>query len=200
MIKAIIFDFGDIFINLNPTAVKNAFQSLGLEKWNSFLDDLNVSFEKGLITEEAFLKGVQSQAPMASLQEIKEAWNLVLADFPDYRLEFLKKLATKYPLFLLSNTDSIHIKSFETRYGTQFASDFYNCFKKVYFSYDLGMRKPHAEIYQYVLDQNNLDAQHTLFVDDKKANTDCAAQLGIRVWNLQVGQEDVVDLDISKHK
>jgi putative hydrolase of the HAD superfamily len=44
------------------------------------------------------------------------------------------------------------------------------------------------------LEQNNLVAENTLFVDDKTENTDSAAALGIKVWNLQVGKEDVVDL------
>jgi putative hydrolase of the HAD superfamily len=37
-----------------------------------------------------------------------------------------------------------------------------------------------------------------LFVDDKKVNTDAAESLGIHVWNLQVGKEDVVDLHKQK--
>ena len=38
-----------------------------------------------------------------------------------------------------------------------------------------------------------------LFVDDKKVNTDAAEKLGMQVWNLQVGEEDVVDLFNQKH-
>ncbi|MNE50252.1 D-glucose-1-phosphatase [compost metagenome] len=56
------------------------------------------------------------------------------------------------------------------------------------------MRKPNAEIYNYVLNKHELSAKRTLFIDDKKENTDAAQSLGIQVWNLQVGQEDVVDL------
>ncbi|HEU0126600.1 MAG TPA: HAD-IA family hydrolase, partial [Flavobacterium sp.] len=75
-----------------------------------------------------------------------------------------------------------------------FYKDFYACFEKVYFSFDIGMRKPDPKIYEFVLEQNNLVAENTLFVDDKTENTDSAATLGIKVWNLQVGKEDVVDL------
>ena len=41
---------------------------------------------------------------------------------------------------------------------------------------------------------NNLNPKKTLFVDDKKENTDIAEQLGLQVWNLQVGKEDVIEL------
>jgi putative hydrolase of the HAD superfamily len=37
-------------------------------------------------------------------------------------------------------------------------------------------------------------AERTLFIDDKKENTDAAAQLGLQVWNLQVGKETIMNL------
>jgi len=113
-------------------------------------------------------------------------------------LEFLQILSKKYRLFLLSNTDSIHIATFERENGASFYSDFYQCFEKVYFSFEMGMRKPDAEIYNNVLQNHGLLAKHTLFVDDKKENTDIAFSLGMHVWNLQVGKEDVVDLFSKK--
>ena len=60
------------------------------------------------------------------------------------------------------------------------------------------MRKPDAEIYNFLMNNHELAAKHTLFVDDKKENTDAALALGLHVWNLQVGQEDVVDLFTKK--
>lgn len=194
MIDTIIFDFGDIFINLDKQGTISGFQNLGMKEWIPEFDELNFSFEVGAISREDFIGGFQKQLPNASTEEILKAWNTVLADFPLYRLEFLQELSKKYRLFLLSNTDSIHIKTFEEKSGPSFYQDFYNCFEKVYFSFDLGMRKPDPKIYQYLIDKHNLVPENTLFVDDKKENTDSAAALGIKVWNLQVGKEDVVDL------
>ena len=194
MIDTIIFDFGDVFINLDKQGTINSLKKLGLTAWNEELNQLNHSFEKGQISEENFLLGIQKQLPNASISEITKAWNAVLLDFPLGRLAFLQKLSQKYRLFLLSNTDSIHIGTFEREYGTSFCSDFYQSFEKVYFSFEIGMRKPDAEIYQYVIENHNLLPKNTLFVDDKKENTDTALSLGIQVWNLQVGQEDVRDL------
>lgn len=194
MINTIIFDFGDIFINLDKKATMDGFKNLGLKEWNTDLDQLNFQFEKGNISKDEFLAGFQKQMPNAGIEEILEAWNAILADFPLYRLEFLQMLSKKYRLFLLSNTDSIHIDTFEQRVGASFYGDFYQCFEKVYFSFEMGMRKPDAEIYLTLLNNHQLQAKNTLFVDDKKENTDAAAALGIHVWNLQVGKEDVVDL------
>lgn len=198
MINTIIFDFGDVFINLDKKATLDGLKKLGLSDWNEDLNYLNLSFEKGQIAREDFLLGIQKHIPNASIEEITTAWNAVLLDFPLKRLEFLQKLSKKYKLFLLSNTDSIHIETFEQENGTSFYSDFYQCFEKVYFSFEMGMRKPDVEIYNFVLSQHNLIAKHTLFVDDKKENTDAAQSLGIHIWNLQVGKEDVVDLFSKK--
>ena len=194
MIDTIIFDFGDIFINLDKQATISKLQQLGMTEWSSELDRLNLLFETGDISPEEFIGGFQKELPNASKEEILEAWNAILADFPLYRLEFLQMLSNKYRLFLLSNTDSIHIETFENKSGISFYSDFYQCFEKVYFSFEIGMRKPNADVFQYLINKHELSPKRTLFVDDKKENTDGAAALGFNVWNLQVGQEDVVDL------
>jgi putative hydrolase of the HAD superfamily len=194
MIDTIIFDFGDIFINLDKEAPINKLKKLGLTHWNDDLNQLNLQFEKGQITEENFLLGFQKHLQNASFDEILDAWNSILLDFPLRRLEFLQKLTKKYRLFLLSNTDSIHIDTFERDNGLSFTRDFYMCFEKVYFSFEMGMRKPDAEIFEFLIANHELSPKRTLFIDDKKENTDAALLLGLQVWNLQVGQEDVVDL------
>lgn len=194
MINTIIFDFGDIFINLDKEAPINGLKKLGLTQWNEDLNQLNLQFEKGQISEENFLLGIQKHVPNASFDEILIVWNSILLDFPLRRLEFLQKLTKKYRLFLLSNTDSIHIDTFERENGLSFTRDFYMCFEKVYFSFEMGMRKPDAEIFNYLIKNHELSPKRTLFIDDKKENTDAALALGLKVWNLQVGQEDVIDL------
>ena len=194
MINAIIFDFGDVFINLRKEQSLVEFQKLGLNGPNEDLLAHNDLFEKGKINELEFINCFSKYIPNASLEEITKAWNSVIGDFPLYRLEFLQMLAGKYRLFLLTNTDSIHIERFEHKVGMSFYSDFYRCFEKVYYSYEMGMRKPDPEIFNTILRKHDLSPRRTLFVDDKKENTDVAASLGLYVWNLQVGQEDVVDL------
>ncbi|HLP65852.1 HAD family phosphatase [Flavobacterium sp.] len=194
MISTIIFDFGDIFINLEKEAQIEAFKKLGLNGPNEELIEANDQFEKGQLTELQFLETFTKFIPNASIEQIREAWNTIIGEFPLYRLEFLQLLSHKYKLILLTNTDEIHISRFEHNVGISFFSDFYQCFEKVYYSYEMGMRKPDPAIFSYILNKHDLSPKRTLFVDDKKVNTDAAASLGIHVWNLQVGEEDVVDL------
>lgn len=194
MINTIIFDFGDIFINLNKQGSIDEFKKLGLDGPNEELLEMNDLFEKGKISELQFIESFQKYIPNASVDEIRKAWNKVIDDFPLYRLEFLQMLKLKYRLFLLTNTDAIHIDHFEHKVGRTFSCDFYQCFEKVYYSYEMGMRKPDPSIFSYILNKHDLSPKRTLFIDDKKENTDAAKELGIQVWNLEVGKEDVVDL------
>lgn len=194
MINTIIFDFGDVFINLEKEKCFEEFRKLGLKELHKDLKAQNSLFEIGKISELEFIEGFQKYIPNASIEEIRGAWNSLLGDFPLHRLEFLQLLSKKYQLFLLSNTDSIHISHFEQQVGVSFFSDFYQCFEKIYFSYELGLRKPTAEVFNYLINKHELSPKRTLFVDDRIENTDMAKSLGMQIWNLQVGEEDVIDL------
>lgn len=194
MIEAIIFDFGDVFINLEKEIIKTEFSKLGLTSWSEDLEDLNKKYEIGKIEELEFISGFQKHLPNTELVDIRTAWNSILGDFPLYRLEFLQMISSKYKLFLLSNTDHTHIEKFEHKEGQTFARDFYSCFEKVYFSYEIGIRKPDENAFKYIINNHNLNPKKTLFVDDKKENTDVAEKLGFHVWNLQPGIDDVVEL------
>ena len=195
MINTIIFDFGDVFINLDREASLTALKKLGLHSWNEELENLNQEFERGKLTEVQFIIGLKKLIPNASIDDLRAAWNAVLLDFPLQRLEFLQRLSMmNYKLFLLSNTDEIHITKFEHMLGATFIREFYQCFEKVYFSFEIGVRKPDPQAFDYIIKKHALSTKHTLFIDDKKENTDIAAALGMQVWNIVPGKEDITQL------
>jgi len=195
MIKTIIFDFGDVFINLDKeTAMRNA---LALFKIDTFSDEIiktNNLYEQGLITTNQFIKFYKDAIPNISEGEIIDTWNSILLDFPIERLEFLKALSEekKYKLILLSNTNELHINWIIKHIS--FYEDFKNCFNAFYLSHEIYLRKPTNEIFQFVLEQNNLLAKDCLFIDDTKEHIDSANQLGINTWHLNPNTEDIVDL------
>jgi len=194
MIEAIIFDLGDVFLNLNHQASVDAFKKLGLNEWNDDLKSKTLLFETGKIDELQFLEAVQKHIPNSDLIEIREAWNAIIGDFPLERLEFLEKLQNKYDIFLLSNTNPTHIDKFEHRVGLTFAREFYAHFNKIYFSYETKVRKPEEAVFNLILKQNNLKPSKTLFVDDTLEHIETAKSLGINTWQIIVGQDDVTNL------
>lgn len=201
MIKNIIFDFGDIFINLDKEGTYKAMAKLGVTEISNEMVEIYHQYEKGFISSDEFIDFYKQKFPAIDSKDLVDAWNAVLLDFPERRLKFLKELSNskKYNLFLLSNTNDLHISWIQENWGMDLYSEFKNCFSKFYLSNEINFRKPDLDIYQFVLTENNLVAKETLFVDDLKVNTDAAKTLGINVWNLIPGEEDVVELFTKKH-
>lgn len=195
VIKTIIFDFGDVFINLDKEgAMKNA---LTLFKLNEIPEDLiviNTLYEQGLISSEEFIEFYTDNFPKLSKKDIIDSWNFILKDFPEERLTFLKKLKleNKFKLILLSNTNEIHINWVKEQ--VRFYNEFKSCFDQFYLSHEINLRKPNDDIYEFVLNQNNLRAEECLFIDDTKDNTEAASKLGIHVWNINEKKEDISNL------
>ncbi|MEP2237662.1 HAD-IA family hydrolase [Maribacter sp.] len=195
MIKNIIFDFGDIFINLDKQAPLLEMAKFGFTELTPELDTIFKEYEMGLMESDEFIDQLQAIFNNASREQIKDAWNSIILDFPEERLEFIEKLKNdnKYRLFLLSNTNDLHIDKVKESMGLERFNRFKNCFEVFYLSQQMKMRKPNANIYEKVLADNSLIAAETFFIDDTKENTDSASKLGIKCWNLQVGKQDVLE-------
>lgn len=200
MIKNIIFDFGDIFINLNKQGTYKAMAALGVTEITQEMMGIYHQYEKGLMTTDEFIGFFYNKFGIPKT-DLVSAWNAVLLDFPQRRLNFLTELAEskKYRLFLLSNTNDLHIKWVQDSVGEEFYNKFKNAFEQFYLSHEINFRKPDVEIYEFVLSENDLIAEETLFVDDLKENTDSANTLGIHTWNLIPKKDDVTEL-FSKNK
>lgn len=199
MIKNIIFDFGDIFINLHKEATFIALAKLGVDDISGEMMAIAHHYEKGEISTNDFINFFQNTFAI-SKEDVVFAWNAILLDFPTQRLQFLKELAKskKYRLFLLSNTNELHISWIQNEWGKELYAEFKNCFEQFYLSHEIGFRKPNSDIYEFVLQENNLKAAETFFIDDTKENTDAAKELGIQTWHLVPGKDDVINLLTKK--
>ena len=195
MIKTIIFDFGDVFINLDKEgALKLALEKFEITELDEELQSINALYEQGLISTDEFLDFYADNFPKLSKEELKSIWNFILKDFPEHRLQFIKQLAkdNNHQLILLSNTNELHIDYIKK--NVSFYEDFKNCFDQFYLSHEINLRKPNADIFNFVLTENKLNAEECLFIDDTLENTQTAQQLGINVWNNNPATEDIVDI------
>ena len=196
MIKNIIFDFGDIFIDLDKGATLKKMSGFGLKGFTAGMEAVNHRYEKGLITTPAYVDFYLKLYPNARRDEFIKAWNAIILKFPEHRLKWIEKLSEekKYRLFLLSNTNALHIDKVIEQMGTERYERFKNCFEKFYLSHEINLRKPDTDIYSFVLNENKLVPEETCFIDDTKKNTDAALSLGIQCWNLIPGKEDITNL------
>ncbi|MGG7663237.1 HAD family hydrolase [Dyadobacter sp. BHUBP1] len=192
-IRNIIFDLGDVILNIDVPIASKSFAELSGREQHEILTIFKESeifrqFETGLMDEPTFRNYVREilNFPDLSDEAIDTAWNSLLLDLPPERVELLKKLATKYRLFLLSNTSSIHItqvnKILEASTGVEKLEDL---FETVFLSYEMGLMKPDPRIYQEVLNEAGLKAEETLFLDDNADNIRSASQLGIETIHVQ---------------
>ena len=172
-IKNIIFDLGGVILNLDYIKTENEFKKIGVlhfkelynqKKQTVLFDD----FEKGKITPEDFISSFKESENL-KIKEIDfiNAWNAMLLEIPVEKLEFIENLKKNYKIFLLSNTNEIHIKKFEDDLRKKnMLKQFYKCFDKIYYSSRMGKRKPDENCFTQVLEDNELRAENTLFIDD----------------------------------
>ena len=103
---------------------------------------------------------------------------------------------SNYKLILLSNTNELHIDWVKKHISIY--DSFKNCFDTFYLSHEINLRKPNADIFNFVLKENKIKAENTLFIDDNSDNIKAAAKLGYHVWNLNPATEDITTLLESK--
>ena len=195
-INAIIFDLGGVLLDINYWLTIEAFNNLGCSDFESIYTQQKQSqlfddFETGKVSSETFRKSLQKQMQFSiSNVEFDNAWNKMLLQLPEQRIELLEKLNKKFSLFLLSNTNEIHIKAFKKIISSSIGYErFENCFKKVYFSSEIGNRKPNASCFEMVISENKLSAAKTLFIDDSIQHVEGAYKIGIKTLLIESGEE-----------
>lgn len=186
-IKNIIFDLGGVIINLRFQLALDAFQKLSksgkvLEFTQQQQSELFDAYETGRISDAEFRAGLREHYEVeASDTEIDAAWNALLLDIPAERIQLLQELGKKYRLFLLSNTNAIHLVRFSQLVADNFTiPSLDSLFEKTYYSHLIGQRKPDAIVFEQILAQNNLEAAETLFVDDSIQHIEGANKVGLK--------------------
>lgn len=182
-INAIIFDLGGVIINLNQQLTFSAFEKIGgTEEKLHAKPEVFTNYEKGKISTSRFLSELTLQLNEGvSEAEIINAWNAMLLDVPAHRLQLIRQLSARYRLFVLSNTNELHIAEFEKIFNREHpAENWYGLFEKVYYSHQVGYRKPEPQIFEHVLQEQRLDVGRTLFIDDTEMHVNAARKLGIK--------------------
>ncbi|WP_242205062.1 HAD family hydrolase [Aestuariivivens insulae] len=200
MIKTIVFDFGNVFINLDiEGALSRTCQTLNIDIFSEEITAVNSLYEQGLITTDEFLDFYANHFPGQSKETLTEVWNCILKNFPKHRLDFLKELksTSKYKLILLSNTNELHINWIKE--NVPFYNDFKNCFDAFYLSHEINLSKPNRDIFEFVLNENNLSPSECLFIDDNQANIETANRIGFKTWHINPNTEDVTTLLKTKN-
>ena len=203
-ITTLIFDLGGVLCDLDIDRCILNFKQLGLENFEHYLNNFGQSgffmqLEKGLITAEDFRNEVRklTSKPLTDTQ-INEAWNSFLVGIPTKKLDLIIELRKKFRVVLLSNTNIIHFPDTVARFFNFNGMSTSDYFDKCYLSYEMKMAKPDEEIFNALLEAEQVSANECLFLDDGQKNIEQAAKLGIQTYLVKAGEDlswlvDLVD-------
>ncbi len=178
MIKAILFDMGNVLLFFNARISSKAFaQATGLteeEIWEQFfVSELEKRYTRGEISSQEFYEQVSRNFPKKiDFKTFSRLWNEIFTENLEMD-ELLKKLKRHYPLYMISNTNDLHFEHIKKNFGiTKHFTDFFP-------SHQVGHRKPNPAMFQHVLKEIKLKPEETVFVDDMSEFVESARQLGI---------------------
>ncbi len=185
-IDAVIFDLGGVLFDINYQLTSQAFINLGMKdfdkaysqaKQNHVFDE----FEKGNISNDLLRNFIRENASneLTDIQ-IDTAWNAMLIGMLAFKFETLKKVGSHFKIYLLSNTNGIHLPMVKQMIEMNTPGmSLENHFIKTYYSNEIHRRKPDTEAFELVLNENNLLPENTLFLDDTLQHVEGAKKVGI---------------------
>lgn len=194
MKENILIDLGGILIDLDFNAMHDAFEALGVRE-EPAKSDLQ-KYETGKMSTADFYSLWQT-SNWVMKSDINHAWNALLLDIPEERIALLKKLSRKHRLYLVSNTNELHINAIKSQMGIFGWNQFSKLFEKMYFSHEVGNRKPNKAFFESILKDAGLSAEDCSFIDDTKEHVDAAAKLGMDAHYVNLEEETILDLDIA---
>ena len=194
-IRNIVFDLGGVLVDLDFKAAINGLQEAGFANVKEQLmafdrGGIFQKFEVGEITADEFRTAIRENSTVTLTdEEVDALWNLMLLEIPREKLELILELRGKYMVYLLSNTNSIHwdyVCKNAFNYRGFRVEDY---FEETFLSYEMHLAKPDKAIFEKVLNDANLLAEETLFIDDSEANCKAAQEVGIHAHHYHVGDD-----------
>lgn len=187
---AVIFDLGGVIINLNYELTTTAFQELGMHDFQQAYSQLSQhslfdDFETGKISSQHFINKLLPHLPSGtSANKVVSAWNAMILNVPEKKIELLNKLKDKFRLFLLSNTNEIHMVKVRREWKKVTDRPIEDFFETVFLSHEMALRKPDPTIFTEVCSQKGLIPEKTVFIDDSPQHIQGALSIGLQTIHL----------------
>ena len=174
--QLIVFDLGGVLASLGRPAEQ---MELGMSDeafWSFWLNSATVTaLETGAITETEFFERFPGELGVSeSGREFRQRflrWRLAL--FPGV-VDMLRDIGETHKVALLSNTNPIHWNMIDSD------GSFRQLFDHVFLSFEIGLAKPHREVFEHVIQTVPHSASDTVFLDDTANNVEAAATFGIQ--------------------
>ncbi len=191
--KNVIFDFGGVLFEIDYHAPVREFRKLGFERFDEIYAQASQSdvfdlLETGKISNEDFYLYIESLCPPGTTRkQVVDAWDSILLHIMPEKVELVRRVKSAgRRTFLLSNTNAIHVASFEKSIDEIMGlANFKNNFEKIYYSNEIGRKKPYPETYLTICEWNGLNPAETLFIDDSIQHVEGAKKAGLQAVHLK---------------
>ena len=193
MLPHLLFDFGGVIIDIDYDATPAAMRRLSRAGSTIAFSQTGQAalfdeFETGRLSPAEFRAGLRSTYDLdATDAELDAAWHAMLFGVPAERLALIGKLRQQgHQTALLSNTNALHIAEINQRLAAQygFRHGIADVLDRVFYSQEVGLRKPGEEIFRHALREMNWRAEDVLFIEDSPQHVATARRLGLRVLHL----------------
>lgn len=192
---AILCDIGNVIVSFDFGVASSRLAALSDTAEDRLLDELQrlkVPFEDGQIDDDAFVS--ESMAAIGfhgSPEEFRHIWcDIFAANAP--MVATLSKLATRYPLFLLSNTSGLHKDYLFAQFPV------FSHVRDGVYSHTAKASKPGRRIFEIAIDQLDLDPARTFFIDDLEPNIQTAARMGFVTHHYDLRQHALFEAALAQ--
>ena len=137
--------------------------------------EMHDAVETGHITDAQWVDYLnQSMGVPWTLEDLTQLWSRIFTTHEPGRALLDEARQREVPIYLLSNIAKHHVDAIENNWPGIFDG-----LSGRFFSYQIGVRKPHPDIYRYVLNALGVEGSACFFIDDLPDNIAAARSLGI---------------------
>lgn len=192
-IRSLLFDLGNVLVDIDIDGAHERLNQLfKKDAQRPLIEGAFIEYECGRISTDIFINTLLSQSERkVQALDIIEAWNSMIVGIPDYRLEMLRLLKRKYSVYVLSNTNALHLEWIH-RYVRKehHVQDFEKeLLDHAFYSHLVGDRKPNASLFKFITEDSFMTPALTLYMDDVQENLDVAGKLGFNTHLVKPGDE-----------
>lgn len=223
--KNYIFDLGGVILDINMQNALDGFRALGVPEEELRFDKgetakIMQNYQLGiLMTTDEFCDSIISRCQTSTTQntgsskptrkQVADAWNSIILNIPQRKIDALRKLKQKANVYLLSNTNELHWQKcldnwFNAGSGVFGPNKVNECFHHIFLSQEMHLEKPNTEIFKQAIReisamQANIETENkaqykiagktysnvslnkanTVFLDDNADNVKSAESCGI---------------------
>ncbi len=181
-IAAIAFDLGNVLVKVDHMRFCRRLAELAgmppQEVYAAvFQTGLEPGYDTGRLSSREFHRRLQTHFRLdLPYARFRELWTEIFDPLEDME-EVAARLARRYPLYLLSNTNDLHFRYIEAHFAGLLQH-----FRAFILSYRVGSRKPEAGIFQALIREAGLPPHQILYTDDLEDFVLVARSHGLTAW------------------